>query len=94
LLANKSVLQTYIFYPFSFYYSTTYAGIDTLADLISLTVPLVTPYLTTSYKLLNLLGLFLTILSMNGNASIADPSTTSIINNPLMCSTHSSLLLF
>jgi len=27
--------------------STTYAGIETLADLISLTVPLETPYLIT-----------------------------------------------
>lgn len=38
----------------------------------------------------NDVGLLLTIYSMNGRASIADPSTTSIMKSPLIWAAHGS----
>jgi hypothetical protein len=40
------------------------------------------PYWTTLYMLLNSGGLDITIFSIKGRASIADPSTTSITKRP------------
>jgi hypothetical protein len=55
---------------------------DTLALLKSLIVELVIEYLITYCRLENYSGRLLTIFSIKGKASMAEPSTTSIINNP------------
>ena len=57
---------------------------ETLADLTSLTELLLTPYLTQDCRLEKDEGLDFTIFSINGSASMALPSTTSIMNSPLM----------
>mmetsp|Transcript_2739 Transcript_2739/g.4683 ORF Transcript_2739/g.4683 Transcript_2739/m.4683 type:complete len:220 (-) Transcript_2739:487-1146(-) len=92
LLASRSVRQTQSSFPLASAFLMTWAGIDTLAESTFLTVPLLTPYLTTDWTSGNLEGLEETMLSMKGRASMADPSTTSIINRPLMWSIQPSSL--
>ena len=91
LLASKSVLQTYTYWPvLGSSRAMTWAGIETLADLRSRTWLLVRPYFTTLCRFENYVGRDFTIDSINGKASKAEPSTTSMINIPLMCLAHSS----
>lgn len=82
-VASKSVRHTYFYNPVAWSVTClTYAGIDTLALRLSLTCPPRTPYFTTDYRSGKWTGRFFTICSMNGSASIAVPSTTSIIATP------------
>ena len=85
LVAIKSVLQTYFYSPVASSVTCfTWAGMETRALRLSLTWPPITPYLITDCKSGKLSGRFLTIYSMKGRASIAVPSTTSIIATPRM----------
>ena len=83
--ASRSVRHTHTFYPLESSFSITWAGIETYAEARFLTVPEFTPYLTTDWILENYWGLEETMLSMNGSASIADPSATSMMKRPLIC---------
>jgi len=61
---------------------TTCAGIDALALILSLTYPEDIPHLMTECRSLNYAGLDFAIFSINGSASMADPSTTSMTKRP------------